>query len=118
MIRSWALLLLTAVLAAGTVLAQPDKTASLDKAKEKFEKEMAKADETLVSGMDKAILQATKSGNKKLQERLSYERPLFITQHFIPTAFPIRPNSGHWSKSSNWHTPSSYHPESPAQTGF
>jgi hypothetical protein len=88
MIRSIIFLLLLAFCLSGTVAAQPDRTAALEKAKAKFEKDIAKIDETLLSGIDKTILQATKAGNKALQEKLTYERPLFVTQHIVPTAIP------------------------------
>ncbi|HEV3437735.1 MAG TPA: hypothetical protein VG122_10275 [Gemmata sp.] len=88
MMRSIVLLLPFAICLTGTVVAQPDKTAVLEKAKTKFEKDMAKSDEILLAGIDKTILQATKAGNKATQEKLTYERPLFVTQHIMPTAFP------------------------------
>jgi hypothetical protein len=88
MIRSIILLLLFGFCLSGKVAAQPDRTAALEKAKAKFEKDIAKIDETILSGIDKTILQATKAGNKALQEKLNYERPLFVTQHIVPTAFP------------------------------
>lgn len=88
MIRSFALIIFSAVLATGTVAAQPEKS-TLERAKEKYEKEMAKADETLNASLDKALAQATKAGNKALQEKLNYERPQFANQHLIPTTVPV-----------------------------
>jgi hypothetical protein len=86
MIRPIALMLLATFCLTGTVVAQPDKTAVLEKAKDKFEKDTAKATETLLANIDKSILQATKAGNKALKERLTFERPLFVNQRLIPTA--------------------------------
>jgi hypothetical protein len=78
-------LMLASVLAlAGTAAAQ-DRTATLEKAKAKFEKEMAKQDEVFLAVIDKALAQAAKN-NKSLLDRLTYERPLFVTHHLIPTA--------------------------------
>jgi hypothetical protein len=86
MIRSIALVLLVTSCLTGAVSAQPDKTAALEKAKDKFEKDVTKATETLLASIDKTVLQATKAGNKALKERLTYERPLFANQRLIPTA--------------------------------
>jgi hypothetical protein len=88
MIRAIVLSFFAAALMAGVVSAQPDRSAALEKAKAKFVKDMAKADESMLATIDKAIAQATKSGNKMLQEKLNYERPLFVSQHLVPTAFP------------------------------
>jgi hypothetical protein len=62
MIRFLVLLLLVSVSLSGVVVAQPDRTAAMEKAKAKFEKDMAKYDEALLAGMDKSIAQATKTG--------------------------------------------------------
>ena len=47
--RSIALLLLITVVTAGIASAQPDRSVALEKAKAKFEKDMAKADEVLLA---------------------------------------------------------------------
>jgi hypothetical protein len=88
MIRALVLLLLLSFLLAGTVAAQPDRSAALEKAKAKFEKDMTKYDETLLAGIDKSIAQATKAGNKALKEKLTYEREVFVKSHIVPTAYP------------------------------
>jgi hypothetical protein len=84
MIRS--IIVLPVALLCGVLAAQPDHTDALERAKAKFEKEIRKADDSLIAHIDKTIVQATKAGNKALQEKLNYERPLFVTQHIIPTA--------------------------------
>ncbi len=86
--RFLALLFLAHVCISVSVAAQPDRSLQLEKAKAKFEKDIAKADETLLASMDKSLAQATKTGNKMLQEKLTYERSLFATQHIIPTVLP------------------------------
>jgi hypothetical protein len=88
MMRPTLLLGVLFVVMVGSASAQQDRAQILEKAKAKFEKEMAKADETLQSAIDKAIAQATKTGNKAQLEKLNYERPLFVTQHLIPTGVP------------------------------
>jgi hypothetical protein len=82
MMRSIALLLLIAVAMTRIASAQPDRSVALEKAKAKFEKEMAKADEVMLANIDKTIAKA----GKMLQEKLMYERPLFASQHLIPTS--------------------------------
>jgi hypothetical protein len=102
MIRSIVLSLLAAVGLAGTIAAQqPDRTAILEKAKADFEKDVAKAEKTLLAGIDKTMLQATKTGNKALQEKLTYERDQFVTNHFVPTAFPAEDYLRQRSKATN-----------------
>lgn len=86
--RSFFLFLLLAVLMSGAVSAQPDRSAALDKAKAKFEKDVTKADEGMIAAIDKAIDKAMKSGNKMLQEKLNYEKPLFVSQHIVPISIP------------------------------
>src|SRR5580698_1954312 len=89
MFRFLILLILTSVLATGATGSQPDKkNALLEQAKDKFEKDISKLDDTLIANIDKATLQANKAKNKTLFEKLSFERPLFVTLHIMPTAVP------------------------------
>jgi hypothetical protein len=88
MIRSIVYLLLPFIFLTEAGALQPDQTAALEKAKAKFEKDIAKAEETLLAGIDKAILQAQKASNKALREKLTYERDLFTNAHIVPTAYP------------------------------
>ncbi len=74
-----------AVLVAGPVTGQ-DKTAALDKARTRFEAEIAKAEEALLSSLDKAL--AKVGGNKQAAEKLTYERGLFVAQRVPPAAVP------------------------------
>jgi hypothetical protein len=88
MIRSFTVLLLLTLCWTSVIAAPQDRAAILDKAKLKFENDMARADQALTATIDKALMQATKSGNKVLLEKLNYEKPLFLTQHLTPTAIP------------------------------
>ena len=65
-----------------------DKSAALDKARTKFEAEVAKADEALVASLDKALAKAQGAGNKPMIEKLTYERELFVGKRIIPAAVP------------------------------
>ena len=66
--------------------AQPDRTAALEKAKTKFEAEVAKSEEALLASIDKALKAA--QGNKALVEKLTYEREVFVKHRLTPTAVP------------------------------
>jgi hypothetical protein len=68
--------------------AQPDRTAEIEKAKTKFEKDIAKAEETFLANFDKAISKAQTGGNKALTEKLTFEREQFAKSHIVPTALP------------------------------
>jgi hypothetical protein len=62
------------VVLTGVISAQPDRTAEIEKAKTKFEKDIAKAEETFLANLDKAITKAQTGGNKALTEKLTFER--------------------------------------------
>lgn len=66
-------------------LAEPP--AALVKAKTKFEQDVAKTEEALLAGLDKALTAATKSGNKALGERIGYERDMFTKFRIVPSTF-------------------------------
>ncbi|HEV3386385.1 MAG TPA: hypothetical protein VG097_16300, partial [Gemmata sp.] len=72
----------------GVMAAQPDRTAEIEKAKTKFEKDIAKAEETFLANFDKAISKAQTGGNKALTEKLTFEREQFAKSHIVPTALP------------------------------
>jgi hypothetical protein len=82
------ILLVPALLVGGTVYAQPDRTIALEKAKKKFQEDIAKCEVSFVTGIEKATQQAVKMGNKALEQKLTYERQVFVTQHLLPTAYP------------------------------
>jgi hypothetical protein len=70
----------------GAKAAHQDRTAELEKAKTKFTKDIAKADEALQAKFDKAIAKAKDGGSKMVFEKLAYERELFTKDHIVPTA--------------------------------
>jgi len=75
------LLLLVSGVSSDSASAQPDRTKEeLEQAKKKFEQEIFKLDEDLLANIDKAL----KKSDKKLEDKLTYERPLFVIQHIIP----------------------------------
>jgi len=82
------LFLSSATLLCGSVAAQPDKTAALEKAKGKFEMDISKAEEALIASMDKALTKAQTAGNKVVVEKLTYEREGFVNNRIVPTAVP------------------------------
>ena len=86
MIRS--ILLLMAIGLSGAIAGQPDRTEALEKAKNKFDKDVGKSEETLLAGIDKTLAKALNTSNKALHEKLTYEREMFVKLHFVPTAFP------------------------------
>jgi hypothetical protein len=86
MLRPVGLFLLTCYLT-GVVAAQPDTSAVLEKAKTKFEKDIAKLDETFLSGIDKTMVKALSANNKALHEKLTYEREQFVGNRILPTAY-------------------------------
>jgi hypothetical protein len=81
------MVVLLAVCLSGAVAAQPDKTVALEKARAKFEKDIAKLDETFLTGIDKTIVKALSANNKALHEKLTYERDQFVTNRILPTTF-------------------------------
>jgi hypothetical protein len=86
--RLFALPVLFCVGLTGVMAAQPDRTAQIEKAKTKFTKDIAKADEALLAKFDKAIAKAKDGGSKMVFEKLVYERELFTKDHIVPTALP------------------------------
>ncbi len=72
----------------GAASAQDEKAQNLEKAKEKFQKDIAKAEEGFLASIDKAIAQAGKSGNLKLQQSLTFARPLFVEKKLMPRDMP------------------------------
>jgi hypothetical protein len=86
MLRPIALFLLTCYLT-GVVAAQPDKAAAMEKAKAKFEKDIEKMEETLLTGMDKSIVKALSANNKMLHEKLTYDRDQFVKYHMLPITY-------------------------------
>lgn len=67
---------------------QPDRTAALEKAKTKFETDIAKVEEALLKDIDKALKAAQATKNKQLTEKLTYEREQFVKHRLVPTAVP------------------------------
>jgi hypothetical protein len=80
-------LLFAATLGSSTA-AQPDKSLALTQAKTKFEGDIAKAEEALLAGMEKALAKAQAANNKPMVEKLTYERNMFTLQRLVPTAVP------------------------------
>jgi Ricin-type beta-trefoil lectin domain-like len=87
MIRSIALVLFSAVCISASVAGQPDRAEVLEKAKAKFEKDVAKLEDTLIAGIDKSIAKAQSATNKPLLEKLTYERDMFVKIRLTPTAY-------------------------------
>jgi hypothetical protein len=87
MLRSIALVLFSAICISASVNAQSDRSEALEKAKAKFEKDIAKLEDTLITGLDKAIAKALSANNKPLHEKLSYERDVFVKVRITPTAY-------------------------------
>ena len=83
--RALALLALVPAACLYAAAAQPNR-AALDKAKAKFEADMAKADEGLIMALDKAGAKA--KNNKAMADKLEYEREVFVTARIVPTAVP------------------------------
>jgi hypothetical protein len=88
MLRPVVLLLLPAFLLTGAVAAQPERTAALEKAKTKFEKDIAKCEETFLAGLDKTMVKALSKNDKPLHDKLTYERDQFVKFRTVPTAYP------------------------------
>lgn len=86
MFRPVVLIVVFSASLASVALAQQDER--LEKATEKFQKDMDKANEAFIAGLDKAILQAGKTGNVKLQQKLGYDKSMFIEQHLVPREYP------------------------------
>jgi hypothetical protein len=82
MIRLIVLILPIALGLSGTLHAQTDKSEALDKAKERFKKEIARIEGEFLKNIDKIILNP--KANKALVDKLTYERPLFVTDHLVP----------------------------------
>ena len=72
----------------GLAGAQPDRTAVLEKAKTKFEADIAKAEEALLKDIDKALKLAEAAKNKQAVEKLTYERSQFVKHRLVPTTVP------------------------------
>jgi hypothetical protein len=83
MIRSLGLVLLCVALSSGFAQAQQVKSKT-EKAKSDFESEIKRIDGVLIKRIDDVLLKKTL--DKTLQQKLNYERPLFINQHLVPTA--------------------------------
>lgn len=79
------LFIASALVVAGPAPGQ-DKTAALDKARTRFEADIAKAEEALLASLDKALAKA--GGNKQQAEKLQYERELFVSQRVPPASVP------------------------------
>jgi hypothetical protein len=84
--RSSLLFLVPAAALAGSAAAQEKPAAVMERAKAKFEADMAKLDVTLLVGLDKAI--AAKTTDKATVQKLTYEREVFVKSRIVPATFP------------------------------
>lgn len=82
---AFAALLLAAALAPA---AQPDPAEALEKARAKFQQDVAKAEEGLTAALEKAQAKAKAAKDKPGADKLAYEAELFGTQRLVPTAVP------------------------------
>jgi hypothetical protein len=68
---------------AGQDKTPPDRTPALDKARVRFEADIARAEEQVLVSLEKAL--AKSGGSKQFTEKLTYERDLFVAQRIPPT---------------------------------
>ena len=74
--------------AIGWAGAQPDRTAALEKARTRFEADITKAEEALVTSIDRALKSAQTAKDRQAVEKLTYEREQFVKQRLVPTTVP------------------------------